>query len=78
VYAEFNNWNGSKSINTNKMEEWGGKENFMEIYKGFYRDMFADPFMNVLFDMTHSDTNVPPEEHGKRLGLFFLCHFGSD
>ena len=40
--------------------------------------MFADPFMFTLFDMTHQDTNVPPEEHGTRLGLFFLQRFGGD
>ena len=60
------------------MEDFGGKDNFLEIYKGFYRDFFGDPFMNVLFDMSHKDTNVAPEEHGLRLGLFFLSHFGGD
>ena len=40
--------------------------------------MFADPFMNTLFDMTHKDTNVSPEEHGTRLGLFFLQRHGGD
>jgi hypothetical protein len=60
------------------MEDYGGKDNFLEIYKGFYRDLFADPFMSVLFDLSHKDTNVAPEEHGMRLGLFFLLHFGGD
>ena len=60
------------------MEVFGGRDNYLEIYKGFYRDILADPFMNVLFDMSHKDTNVSPEEHGTRLGLFFLLHFGGD
>ena len=38
----------------------------------------SDPFMNNLFDISHKDTNVPAEEHGRRLGLFFLDHYGDD
>ena len=60
------------------MEDYGGRDNYLEIYKGFYKDFFADPFMNVLLDLSHKDTNVSPEEHGTRLGLFFLLHFGGD
>ena len=56
------------------MEEFGSRDNFLEIYKAFYRD----PFMNVLFDWSNKETNVPPEEHGLRLGLFFLKEFGGD
>ena len=60
------------------MEDYGGRDNFLEIYKGFYRDFFADPFMNVLFDLSHADTNVPPEEHGMRLGTFYLKYYGGE
>ena len=40
--------------------------------------MFSDPFMNTLFDMTHPESNVSPEDHGKRLALFFLSFFGGE
>ena len=38
----------------------------------------TDPFINVLFDTRHQDTNVSNVEHGKRLGGFFLDFFGGD
>ena len=34
--------------------------------------------MNVLFDFSHTDTNVPPEEHGMRLGTFYLKYYGGE
>jgi len=34
--------------------------------------------MNVLFDKTNKESNVPAETHGKRLALFFLQYFGDD
>ena len=34
--------------------------------------------MNVLFDLSHADTNVPPEEHGMRLGTFYLKYYGDE
>ncbi len=38
----------------------------------------SDPFMNVLFDMRHPETNVSHLEHGRRLSTFFLARFGID
>ena len=44
----------------------------------FYAKLFADPYMFTLFDMTDPDTNVSSDQHGQRLGLFFLSFFGDD
>ena len=34
--------------------------------------------MFTLFNTWHNDTNVTPEEHGRRLGTFYLCQEGDD
>ena len=60
------------AIKIGDVDGWGGIENFKEIFRGFYRDFFADPFMNTLFDFSHADVNVAPEDHGDRLALWFL------
>ena len=38
--------------------KYGGKENILGVYEDFYRLFMTDPFMNVLFDMTHDDAAV--------------------
>ena len=37
-----------------------------------------DPLMCTLFDMRNPEAAVSPEEHGERLGLYFLVNVGDD
>lgn len=59
-------------------DKWGGRENFLGIFKAHYKRLFKDPLMHQLFDMSSKETNISTDEHGMRLGLFFLAFFGDD
>ena len=39
-------------------EKWGGKENFLNVFRAHYKKLFADPLMKSLFDMRSKDSNV--------------------
>jgi hypothetical protein len=59
-------------------EQFGGRDNYFGVFTDHYSKIMTDPFINVLFDTRHQDTNVSNVEHGKRLGGFFLDIFGGD
>ena len=48
----------------------GGQRGFVNIFEEHYKRLFGDPRMNVLFG--HRNPELPPAEHGRRLGLYVL------
>ena len=71
-----NNSPARKWVCKSNIHLYGGKENFISVFKAHYQKLFTDPFMNTLFDMSHKDTNISSDDHGTRLASFFLSHFG--
>ena len=53
-------------------KEIGGACGFFILFGIHYRRMFSDPRMNVLFDTSHSDSNVNARVHGKRVAAWVL------
>ena len=65
-----------KYFETKNIDKWGGYDNYLAVFTAHYTKLMNDPFTNELFDMRSLDTAVLPSVHGKRLGTFFMTHFG--
>jgi hypothetical protein len=54
----------------------GGRKAFINIFIEFYKKFMADPETCGLFNKNDPDSNVDADEHGKRLGLWYLARYG--
>jgi len=61
---------GGPGISTEILKRVGGRDAWMKIFSTFYRRLFADPRMNVLFGWRNVELETT--EHGRRLGSFIL------